>query len=171
MGAYTFSNVASVFEARLKLAQSKSFVEVISAEIQRRGAERIRIHDSGDFFSLEYVTKWVSIIKANPSVQFYAYTKMVRLFKDLTARKELPANLTLIYSYGGTEDKLIDPKVDRHSAVFSSEEELLAAGYADSSEDDAVALGTNPKIGLIYHGTKNIENTDWSKVKKVEVTR
>ena len=96
---------------------------------------------------------------------------MVRLFKDLTARKELPANLTLIYSYGGTEDKLIDPKVDRHSAVFSSEEELLAAGYADSSEDDAVALGTNPKIGLIYHGTKNIENTDWSKVKKVEVTR
>jgi len=166
MGAYLFSNVAKVFEARLTLAlNTEEFIHTIDAEIKRRGVERLRIHDSGDFFDAEYIHAWVSIIRANPETQFYAYTKMISLFKYYAKRGVLPVNLTLIYSYGGTEDKLIDKSIDRHSWVFPSLEELNAAGYAAAHENDAVALGTNPRIGLVYHGTKNIENTDWAKVK------
>lgn len=165
MGAYTFSNVAKVFEKRLKLALSPKFTLIINSEIKRRGIKRLRIHDSGDFFNEEYLNKWISIIKANPNTQFYAYTKMVSVFKQYHQDGLIPSNFTVIYSYGGTEDKLIDRNTDRHSWVFSSLKALKAAGYAAANVDDSVALKANPKIGLVYHGTKNIENTNWVKVK------
>src|SRR5580704_2787249 len=163
-GAYTFSNVAKVFENRLKLALSDAFIETIDAEIKRRNVKRLRIHDSGDFFSVDYWTKWRIVIERNPEVSFYAYTKRVSLFKGMP----LPTNFTIIYSYGGTEDKLIDRNTDRHSWVFPSIAALKKAGYADAHVNDSVALGSNPKIGLVYHGTKNLENTDWMKVKAAE---
>lgn len=165
MGAYMFSNVAKVFQQRLTLARSAEFVAVMDGEIKRRGVERLRIHDSGDFFDRLYTMKWVQVMVMNPSVQFYAYTKMVSLFKHLKETGQLPGNFTVIYSFGGTEDKLIDVNTDRHSAVFTTVAELKRAGYADAHVNDAVALGRNPKIGLVYHGTKNIENTNWNKVK------
>ena len=164
-GAYKFSNVAKVFEKRLKLSQSPRFASIISDEIRRRKVQRLRIHDSGDFYNLEYAKKWLTVMRVNPNVQFYAYTKAVSMFKQLEEDGLLPSNFIVIYSYGGTEDKLINRETDRHSWVFSSVEALNAAGYADAHENDSIALGTNPKIGLVYHGTKNIENTDWSKVK------
>lgn len=165
MGAYTFSNVAKVFENRLKIALSKRFVKTINAELIRRKVERLRIHDSGDFFNVEYLDKWLQIINANPNVQFYAYTKMIRMFNYYKMKGLIPSNFIVIYSYGGTEDKLINRATDRHSWVFSSVEELNTAGYADAHENDAIALGSNHKIGLVYHGTKSMKNTDWSKVK------
>jgi hypothetical protein len=165
MGAYKFSNVAKVFEERLKLARGDRFVGTMNAEIKRRKVLRLRIHDSGDFFNAEYLDKWISIMHANPSVQFYAYTKMISLFKSYSAAGKIPSNFIVVFSYGGKEDKLISRSSDRHSWVFPSVEALQAAGYADAHVDDSTALGANPRIGLVYHGTKSIENTDWSKVK------
>lgn len=163
-GAYRFSNVAQAFERRLETVQSPDFIQLMLREIDVNKAERIRIHDSGDFFNEEYLYKWLTIIELRPNVEFYAYTKMVSMFKRLT--NKLPKNFTVIYSFGGTEDGLIDVNSDRHSLVFESIEQLNAAGYADASNQDDVALGANPKIGLVYHGTKNIENTNWQKVKQ-----
>ena len=163
-GAYIFSNVAQAFERRLTIAQSDDFVTLMIKEIDVNKAERIRIHDSGDFFNEEYLYKWLTIMTLRPSVEFYAYTKMVSMFKAVQA--SLPKNFTVIFSFGGTEDKLIDVNKDRHSLVFTSEKELKAAGYANASDQDDVALGKNPKIGLVYHGTKKIENTNWQKVKQ-----
>jgi Gene product 88 len=165
MGAYLFSNVTKVFEQRLKLSQAPRFVEIINSEIKRRNVQRLRVHDSGDFYNVEYLDKWIKIIEANPTTQFYAYTKMISVFKKYAANDRIPDNFVVIYSYGGTEDKLIDKKNDRHSWVFSSVEALQVAGYADAHVDDSVALGENGRIGLVYHGTKNIENTDWGRVK------
>lgn len=161
-GAYLFSNVAKVFEARLRLSQSAAFVETLDAEIKRRGVLKLRIHDSGDFYSAQYLAKWTRIMKRNPQTEFYAYTKMVSMLKN--ASSTLPSNFRLIYSYGGTEDKLIDQATDRHSLVFEAIEALLAAGYADASNDDTVALGENPRIGLVYHGAKSFQNTYWARV-------
>lgn len=165
MGAYMFSNVAKVFESRLKLARSPRFIKIIHAEIKRHNIQRLRIHDSGDFFNKAYLEQWLNIIKANPQCQFYAYTKMVSMFKEYALDGLIPDNFIVIYSYGGTEDKLIDKNTDRHSWVFSSVEALQTAGYADAHLDDSVATDNNPKIGLVYHGTKNYDNTDWFKVK------
>lgn len=161
-GAYLFSNVAQAFERRLAVTMSESFAETMLKEIDANRAERIRIHDSGDFYSEEYLNKWLEVIKARPKVLFYAYTKMISLFKRRKA--DIPKNFLVVFSFGGTEDKLIDVKRDRHSLVFTSIKELKSRGYADASNQDDVALGKNKRIGLVYHGTKNIENTNWTKV-------
>lgn len=161
-GAYRFSNVAQAFERRLAATQSDLFIDAMLSDIDKQRAERIRIHDSGDFYNEEYLDRWLKIMRARPEVEFYAYTKMVSLFKKRA--KDLPKNFTVIYSFGGTEDKLIDVEKDRHSLVFETIAQLKACGYADASNQDDVALGKNPKIGLVYHGTKNIENTNWGKV-------
>jgi hypothetical protein len=165
MHSYTWGVVKKAYERRLKLALTPKFTLIIDAEIKRRGIKRLRIHDSGDFFNEEYVNKWLNIMRANPDTHFYAYTKMVSLFKQYTLDGLIPANFTVIYSFGGKEDKLIDRNTDRHSWVFSSLKALKAAGYAAANVDDSVALKANPKIGLVYHGTKNFENTNWDKVK------
>jgi hypothetical protein len=165
-GAYRFSNVAQAFERRLAVTQSNEFIDLMLKEIDANRAERIRIHDSGDFYSEEYLQRWLKIMRARPHVEFYAYTKMITMFKFHAPY--LPKNFTVIYSFGGTQDRLIDVKRDRHSLVFETHEDLIRAGYADASNQDDIALEDNPRIGLVYHGTKNIENTNWSKVPELK---
>lgn len=165
-GAYLFSNVAKAFERRLEFVRSSTDAEFISTlvtEIKKSKVEVLRVHDSGDFFSKEYALRWFKVAETLPNVQFYAYTKQVKLFKGLT----LPANFIIIYSLGGTEDLSIDLKTDRHAKVFESEEELIAAGYVDAGNNDLIALGPETKIGLVYHGTKKYSNTTWNRTKKV----
>jgi len=168
-GAYRFSNVKSKYESRLELALSPQFENVLGAEIdhvkqlasKRDKSCLIRIHDSGDFFSLEYTQKWLRLIQSNPCTLFYAYTKQVSQFKSM----DLPHNLRLIYSYGGKQDHLIDSEQDRHSRVFENIKQLEKAGYANASVNDMIALGPCLKIGLVFHHSKNYANTSWSKVK------
>ena len=180
-GAYLFSNVAKAFEARLNITFQDNFVTLMLNELSKKKVERLRIHDSGDFYLTDkdgainsirdanvhthYIDKWISIITLMPHIEFYAYTKMVSLFKRYEKAGVLPLNFTVIYSYGGTEDKLINPVVDRHARVFETTRELKALWYADASKQDDVALELNPRIGLVYHGNKNYENTHWGNVK------
>lgn len=151
-GAYIWGNVSPAFERRLALSQSPEFIDVLDAEIKRRKVSRLRIHDSGDFYSKQYRDAWYTIMMRNPLVEFYAYTKALPLFKCPNDR---PVNFTVIFSEGGTRDTDIDITRDRHSRVFTNEAELLAAGYVNASKDDANALGPNHRIGLIYHGAKS----------------
>ncbi len=164
MGAYRFSNVAKAFEERLQLTLSDSFTQVMSNEIKSRKVLKVRIHDSGDFYSPEYLTKWIEVMKLNPNVQFYAYTKMVKIFKDFESKGFMPENFTYIFSYGGKQDKLINKDTERHSKVFETVEQLTQEGYIDASKDDNLALTVNSKVGLVYHGNKNYTNTDWKGV-------
>jgi len=46
---------------------------------------------------------------------------------------------------------MIDASSDRHARIFKTEAELIAAGYANASENDLIAIGNNPKIGLLAH--------------------
>ena len=109
----------------------------------------MRIHDSGDFYNKEYLYKWFKIAESMPNIEFYAYTKQVKLLKDNWSVK--PDNLTIIFSLGGKQDNLIDLNNDRHSKIFNTLDELNAAGYIDTSKDDSNAIGQNKKIGLVIH--------------------
>ena len=164
-GAYLWSNVSKVHEAKLELSHRPDFatimIEAITA-VYRPGKELfIRVHDAGDFYGVEYAIKWFTVMKHfqnNPAIQFYAYTKQVQMFQGISK----PKNFTLIYSFGGKQDHLIRP-TDRHSAVFPTEAELLAAGYVNASHDDMLALTDNHRVGLVYHGAKSFDNTKWGR--------
>lgn len=146
-GAYIWSNVKPAFEAREKITRQDNFPQLMIAEIVKRKVDVVRIHDSGDFYSREYVQKWFKVMESLPQVKFYAYTKSLPLFDGV----KLPDNFTLIKSEGGKRDDMIDPSVDRHARIFKTEQELIAEGYANASHNDLIAIGNNPKIGLLSH--------------------
>ena len=146
-GAYIWSNVKPAFQRRLDATKQNDFPEVMIEEIITKEANVIRIHDSGDFYSREYLHKWFKVMESLPHVQFYAYSKSLPLLNGI----KLPVNFTLIKSEGGKRDDLINANTDRHARIFKSEAELIASGYANASENDLIAIGNNPKIGLIAH--------------------
>lgn len=174
MGTYQFGNVKSKHEANLAATQTETFVSDMIAEInlilKRKTVEhlKIRIHDAGDFYSLSYFKKWIAIMnhfENNSRVSFYAYSKQVKMIQEYQKETALPVSFRVIFSYGGKQDSLIQIETDFHSRVFESLDALLAAGYVDGTQDDMIAaIGKSNKIGLVYHGAKNFDNTKWSQV-------
>jgi hypothetical protein len=62
--------------------KKEAFIARMIADIGKvRNLRAFRVHDSGDFYSREYALDWFRIMAALPHVQFYAYTKMVPLFR------------------------------------------------------------------------------------------
>lgn len=146
-GVYIWSNVKPAFKRRLAITKQNNFPELMIAEIIRLNASVIRIHDSGDFYSREYLHKWFKVMESLPNIKFYAYSKSLPLFKG----ERLPNNFTLIKSLGGKRDDMIDISSDRHARIFKTEQELISAGYANASSNDLIAIDNNPKIGLLSH--------------------
>jgi hypothetical protein len=146
-GAYNFGNVKPLFEQRYNLTKSEIFIEAINDSIKAKKVDILRIHDSGDFYSNEYINKWITIAKENKNVIFYAYTKSIPLFEKIN----LPKNFIIIYSYGSKVDNLIDVSKHRHSKIFDDEEQLIKEGYINASKNDLNAIRSNKKVGLIFH--------------------
>ena len=98
----------SVLPSRQKnfeLSRRADFVErmiyTISVELQRPSNKNkkivFRIHESGDFYNLSYVNKWLDIIRhfeKNKKIVFVAYTKSVTYFDGVA----LPHNFKLLAS-------------------------------------------------------------------------
>jgi hypothetical protein len=150
-GAYVWPQVKQAYEYRFEQTKKANFTELaIKALSKKRKLQKVRIHDSGDFYNKEYLYKWFKIAESMPNIEFYAYTKQVKLLKDNWSNK--PSNLTIIFSLGGRQDNLIDQKVDRHSKIFKTLDELNASGYINTSDDDSNAVNPdNNKIGLVIH--------------------
>lgn len=149
-GAYIWSNVSPVFEKRYEATLREDFVEIMSKEVRKKRADFVRVHDSGDFYSPEYLRKWFDIARENPSVNFYAYTNSLNLVRGA----DIPENFDFIFSDGGKLAHTIDTDSERHSKVFKTKDELLSAGYVDSSEYDLYATkwyNATGKVGLIFH--------------------
>ena len=149
-GAYIWGNVKPAFEKRYELSKTDDFISAIHAEIQRKKPKFVRVHDSGDYYSREYLAKWFQIAKQNPQVNFYSYTNMI----DMIKKADIPSNYDFIFSNSGKQVDLIDKSIDRHTEIFKTADELVAAGYANASENDLYAtrwFNKTNKVGLIYH--------------------
>jgi hypothetical protein len=148
-GAYIWPVVKAAYEARFNASKEANFTELIVKELNsRKKVKQVRIHDSGDFYSDQYLDKWLKVMQERPDMHFYAYTKCVKRLKS----REVPKNFTVIYSLGGLEDYLVDCTKDRHSKIFDTLDQLLDAGYIDASKDDTIAYNPyNNKIGLVKH--------------------
>jgi hypothetical protein len=107
----------------------------------------IRIHDSGDFFSGDYLNAWLRICRARPDVNFYAYTKEVRRFRALV-EPDPPPNLLWVYSYGGTQDHQLRAEVDRVADVFADEQAIADAGWASQEASDLLAVLGPRLVGI-----------------------
>ena len=119
----------------------------------RNGGAAVRIHDSGDFYSQQYLHQWFAIATNNPEVLFYAYTKEVAMLKEHGA--EAPINFRWLYSTGGLQDDLITAD-DRRADVFPDEQAITDAGYTSQDATDllAILLKTN-LVGIPANNIKH----------------
>mgnify|MGYP000373156611 CR=1 FL=1 len=109
-----------------------------AANWSRNGGAAVRIHDSGDFFSDEYLDEWLKIADRYPEILFYAYTKEVTRFRERVQNP--PSNFRYLFSMGGKLDSKIQPELDRHAEVFASFDDIAAAGYLDQTDNDLLAV-------------------------------
>lgn len=149
-GTYKWKPVAKARDFNFTLAKQANFQSMLIEDLKTIKNKIVRIHDSGDFFSQDYLNAWFNAIKLFPKKKFYAYTKSLHLDWSGT-----PANLQVIQSQGGKLDHLIDVNKS-HSRIFATEENRLQAGYIDGNENDLPAIEGKIKIGLVYHGVKNL---------------
>ena len=151
-GSYTWKDTIAARNRALSHSFSPTFAADMIKRLGRtRAFDTVRIHDSGDFYSQGYLDAWYTIARALPRFKFYAYTK--RLDLDLWTNK--PSNFALVQSLGGRFDDMVD-LTRPHSRIFSTPEAREAAGYVDGNESDDPAIEGVVKIGLVYHGTRNL---------------
>ena len=83
-----------------KLAASRldTFSTAILKELAnaKKPFKYVRIHESGEFYSQDYINSWTDIASSFPQYTFYAYTKRLSEF-DFSSFKSLP-NVVLINS-------------------------------------------------------------------------
>ena len=156
VGQQAFASGVKRRAAAFKATLDPGFVQNMHSEIQRwkRKIKAIRVHDSGDFYSMDYLRNWLEIARLNPDVRFYAYTKSLPFVHKAFELGLVPSNFRLIQSVGGLADSRIRKDLP-HARIFGTLDELNDAGYADASEtDDASAFGDSPFIGLVVHGAR-----------------
>jgi len=113
----------------------------------------IRIHSSGDFFNYRYFRAWVIVAFRNPRIRFYAYTKAIRFWLKYESEVgNLPRNLSLVASKGGTDDHLISSTMPEAIVVYSKDE-AKAKGLEIDNDDSHAAIG-GTKFALLIHGTQ-----------------
>ena len=84
----TFKSIREAAAKRYALSKHKDFVKNAIAELKKRKFKYVRMHVSGDFYSSNYVDKWIDIAKACPEIKFWATTK--RRFNNLANLSKLP---------------------------------------------------------------------------------
>jgi len=96
-GKHGLLNVKKGVAFRLKESRKKGFVEDAISQIKGK-YDYVRIHASGDFYSEEYVQKWIDIALACPKTLFLAFTKRTDLagpIKALSALKNVKVRESL----------------------------------------------------------------------------
>jgi hypothetical protein len=113
----------------------------------------LRIHESGDFWTENYMRAWIMVAQERPKQTFYAYTKSLGMWLNL--KDIIPSNFYLTASQGGTLDYLIPkyPEVfQRIAHVVYTEEEAQERGLK-IDHDDSHCLGDKP-FALLVHGSQ-----------------
>lgn len=110
----------------------KDILNGIKIEIPTK-ATHIRIHASGDFFSQEYFDKWLNVIKENPNVTFWAFTKSIRYW--IERLNKIPSNFILQASRGSFDDNLIDKYNLKYAVVVKSKQEAELLGLEIDTDD------------------------------------
>lgn len=152
-GRMRMSNCVKAQERRLKLSLDPKFTQTIISELHRRHWDLVRVHDVGDFYSEKYLRDWLDIMAMYPEKQFFAYTKMIPMFKKLAA--EIPKNFHVVFSMSGKWDKLIDVDKDNHAQIFEATK-AAPAGYKPSPNEFPLSMnGGGTKEALIYHGNRS----------------
>ena len=120
-----------------------------SIQVKKKNVNKVRIHESGDFYHPLYLEAFKNVARINRDNIFYCYSKSLKLFLDNT----LPNNFFLTASYGGKYDYLIKDNFKRFSKVVFSEAEAIRLGLSIDKDDSHCYMDKGKNgFGLLLHG-------------------
>jgi len=100
------------------LSLKEEFVQEVIKKLRKMKVKYVRIHESGDFYSQEYLDKWIKITESLPEITFLAYTK-----SHILDFSKVPNNFIVIHSLNSKWDNLITEKDNRAIIIFKGENE------------------------------------------------
>ena len=130
----------------VKAIRAGNAAELIDKSLDKR-LKLTRIHESGDFYSFDYLKAWIRVAEINPKLDFYFYSKSLNFFLDLG----LPKNMYLTASHGGKFQNLID-YFSRTSKVIFKESE--ANGLPIDHDDSNCFIEGDHHFCHLLHGTQ-----------------
>ena len=77
-GHFQQRNVREAYLRNWDFAHTEGFVDWMIAALKVQFVRVMRIHVSGDYYDVDYVRKWVRVVKAARRVYFFAYTRSWR---------------------------------------------------------------------------------------------
>jgi len=145
----------------IKAAKTKSKIAKLLLDALPRNAQVIRLHSSGDFFTKNYFEAVVMVARLTPHIRWYGYTKAI---KYLVGR-ELPPNLKLTASYGGTQDHLIDAHGIKACLVVRSLAEAKSKKLKVDVNDYLCYNRSKKSFAVLIHGPQPKRHPILAKVK------
>jgi len=171
-------NVRKSRQENLSTLRGKSTTQIIKLILTAipKNAKIIRLHVSGDFFSLGYMSAWLIVASRRPDLKIYCYTKSLHFLQSIVHKQSNPNlsigrltdNFRITASRGGKFDHLIEVLNLREAKVVYSEDEANNLGLPiDHTDSHAAQLGGS--FALMIHNVqpKNSEAAKaWDKIKR-----
>ena len=155
-GESLYPRVRKLLWNNFNLLKNKSIanmVELIQSSLPtNRIHSIIRIHTHGDFFNQDYFDAWLKVIENNPQMHFYAYTKALPFW--IKRLNNIPANMVLNASRGGTHDYLIDKYNLKSAEVVFSVKEAKKKGMKIDHDDSLAMSLVAQNFALLIHGAQ-----------------
>ena len=148
-GHFTHRSREAMLERNYRRSQQDNFAGRMIRSIQDNASTVFRIHVVGDFYSPEYIQKWVVIIGALPDVSFYGYTRSWRcrdLQTTLDELRSLP-NCHLLASIDFTH-------TDRPDSSWNT---VSVEGEGVPCPHDTEMVETCLTCGLCWSGRSNLK--------------
>jgi len=92
-GRFARQKMRDIYQSNLEESKQADFVERMVREILRTETRVFRLHVVGDFYSAEYVERWLEIANRLPDVKFFGSTRSWRVpgLRDAVTRfRDLP---------------------------------------------------------------------------------
>lgn len=122
-----------------------------------KNAGIIRLHSSGDFFSLNYFLGWLLVAESRPDILIYCYTKSIKYLKyaNMISPRcgKIRENFLVTGSLGGKCDDEIDKIGIRSVDIVFSEEEAKEKSLKIDN-DDSHAATSGGSFALLIHGVQ-----------------
>jgi len=153
-----------------KLANSKDFVRILTAQIRLTKQRLFRFFDSGDFFSLEFFKKVIQVCKNLPKIEFWIPTSRDDLLNQfLSEGGVIPVNTTIRLSAP-------QPGISFHEGIIKFYSKWKQITFSETTTDPNFATchaslegsscgdcedcfkSTHKKTVYAIHGKANINN-------------
>jgi len=142
-------NVKMGNEWRYRQSLKADFVSRMTALLSRTDKQYFRIHASGDFYSEEYVEKWVEICSACPHLIFRAPTRR----RDLTEAIRKLASLKNVVIRESLDTERTEPTMGLPVAAIEGLGSAVHDGYiqcVDSCSQCGHKCWLNPERDVVF---------------------